>query len=557
LNREQSLALFATGRDAWNAWAEKMSGERAALEAEGTWVDDPFESEWNEPTRAWHAAAAADFSAYTFQEPAEFSGFVFPGDARFGEASFSGDADFYSATFSGHAEFGKATFTGKAWFDGTTFTGDALFDRTTFTGEARFDKVTFTGAARFKGATFMGDAAFGEATFKGGAGFDGATFMGDAGLEAATFAGDAGFGRANFADSAWFGAATFVGDAEFVGVTFAGDAGFDAATFAGRAWFSGAIFREGAGFGGATFTGDAWFGGATFAGRAGFLQAVFEGIADFDHAKFEGSANFRAIEAKSAFSLASANFLVVPDFIQAHFAEAPRLDDCRIAPPRVWPTTPARVKDSFTGDPGLAARWRALKRLAIQGHDHAREQAFFKGELKARRWGEDRPWHAVFWFGVFYQVLSDFGRSPWRPLLWWGASVLGFAGLYLGRHPVLAEESASGFAWALGRWTGAGGEAPPLACVAGPGEPWVAAMNLSLHKGLLFFGLVPLDKLNRIHACLYGVHPANAAQPSRLPDTFSPVIPDGVTALGFIQHPLSAVLIFLILLAIRNHFRIK
>ncbi len=97
----------------------------------------------------------------------------------------------------------------------------------------------------------------------------------------------------------------------------------------------------------------------------------------------------------------------------------------------------------------------------------------------------------------------------------------------------------------------------PLACVAGPGEPWVAAITLSIHKGLLFLGLVPIDKLSRIHACLYGIHPTGAPQPSQLPASFSPVIPDGVTILGFIQYPLSAVLIFLFLLAIRNHFRIK
>ena len=257
------------------------------------------------------------------------------------------------------------------------------------------------------------------------------------------------------------------------------------------------------------------------------------------------------------FSLAGAHFLAVPDFIQAHFAEAPRLDDSRIEPRRFWTITLARVKDYVKGNPDLAARWRALKRLAIQGHDHAREQTFFKGELKARRWSEDKPWHAVFWFGVFYQVFSDFGGSPWRPFMWWGVSVLGFAGLYLGQHPTLAKQSSSGIAWAFERLTGATGEVPPLACVAGPGEPWVAAINLSIHKGLLFLGLVPIGKLNRIYACLYGIHPAGAAQPSQLPGAFSPVIPDGVTALGFIQYPLSAVLIFLFLLAIRNHFRIK
>ncbi len=40
MNQEQSLALFAKGQDAWNAWAEQMLGERAALEADGSWVGD-------------------------------------------------------------------------------------------------------------------------------------------------------------------------------------------------------------------------------------------------------------------------------------------------------------------------------------------------------------------------------------------------------------------------------------------------------------------------------------------------------------------------------------
>jgi hypothetical protein len=499
----------------------------------------------------------AGFDRATFTGEAEFDGVTFTGNVTFYEARFSGDAWFGEATFTRYAGFGGATFTGDAGFIGATFTGEAWFVEATFSGGARFGGGTFSGNAWFDGAAFTGDAGFREATFSGHAGFGGATFAGYAGFSGATFTGDAGFSEATFSGHAGFSEATFSGGARFGGATFTGNAWFREVTFTGEAWFLGATFTGDAGFAGATLTGDAWFDGATFAGEAVFLQAIFEGLTAFDRATFDRSANFRAIEAKSAFSLAGARFLAVPDFIQAHFAEAPRLDDCRIAPRRVRPIAPARVKDRFTGDPDLAARWRALKRLAIQGHDHAREQAFFKGELTARRWSEDRPWHAVFWFGVFYQVLSDFGRSPWQPLLWWGVSVLGFAGLYLGRHPVVAEESWSGIAWALGRWTGAGGEAPPLACVAGPGEPWLAAMNLSLHKGLLFFGLVPLDKLNRIHACLYGVHPADAAQPSRLPESFSPVIPDGVTALGFIQHPLSAVLIFLILLAIRNHFRIK
>ena len=180
----------------------------------------------------------------------------------------------------------------------------------------------------------------------------------------------------------------------------------------------------------------------------------------------------------------------------------------------------------------------------------------FKGELIERRRSEDTFWHAVLWLGYMYQLLSDFGRSPMRPLFLWFVSVIIFAALYLGHHPAFAKNWWSGFGWEFQSLAGSNG-VPPLTCVAGPGGRSVAALQLSVHKGLLFLGLVPATKLNQIHACLYGIHPVSAAQPSQLPVSFLPVIPDGVTALSFIQHPLSVVLIFLFLLAIRNHFRIK
>ena len=166
--------------------------------------------------------------------------------------------------------------------------------------------------------------------------------------------------------------------------------------------------------------------------------------------------------------------------------------------------------------------------MATQGHDHASEQLFFREELLARRGVTDRYWHASFWFGVFYQIFSDFGRSLIRPLLWWATGMLVFAAIYVGYHP-------SGGEWFL------------LECVKGTSKPWVAALGLSLHRSLPAlsgFG----DTLPQFQACLYGVQSENP---------FRPVIPDVVSFLGIPQVLFSAAMIFLFLLAIRNHFRIK
>ena len=37
MNREETLALWGQGKDAWNDWANALLAERAALEADGRW----------------------------------------------------------------------------------------------------------------------------------------------------------------------------------------------------------------------------------------------------------------------------------------------------------------------------------------------------------------------------------------------------------------------------------------------------------------------------------------------------------------------------------------
>ena len=418
MDNAQSLALYAQGKDAWNAWASDIRPRRAELKKAGNWDD----------------AARADFEGHEFDDEVDFRGFIFPGVAGFGEA--------------------------------------------TFTGVAGFVRVTFTGAAGFAGLTFTDDAGFVRVTFTGAAGFAGATFTGAAG-----------------------------------------------------------------------------FGGATFTGVARFAQSTFCGFTTFAQSTFERGVDFSAIDGKTSFSLAGAHFQDVPDFNQAHFAEAPRLDGFSIAPGGFKSQMVAAKKVGFTRwvDLTIATRWSELKRLAVQRHDHQHEMTFFRGELLARRWVADKPWQAAFWFGLAYQVFSGFGRSVFWPVAWWTVSVIGFAWAYLAAHAAagLAVGAWSSFGFtvaALGKWFDG---AAPFSCMAGPADPVWSALGLSLQKGL-FAGVGSVEKLNQIHACLFGVHDTG-----QLAKSFHPVIPDGVSALGVIQFLWSAAMVFLFLLALRNHFRIK
>lgn len=65
MDQQQTLALFAQGREAWNAWAQGLLAKRKAMEAAGTWAatTDMFGSleGQNDETKAWLVAARAEF----------------------------------------------------------------------------------------------------------------------------------------------------------------------------------------------------------------------------------------------------------------------------------------------------------------------------------------------------------------------------------------------------------------------------------------------------------------------------------------------------------------
>lgn len=213
--------------------------------------------------------------------------------------------------------------------------------------------------------------------------------------------------------------------------------------------FRNADFEDTADFNDLAFPGTADFAGATFRGGAVFTQVQYQGATNYDSAHFRQAASFKAVQGKegSSFSLAEARFDEVPDFIQAHCQEAPWLDNVRVQ------HKPLQSFWTVKRDKDLAARWRNLKRLAIQAHDHQREPDFFAQELKAQRWSEDFPfpwwWKdadgkrgwlpnwpngAQYWLGVLFQLFSGFGRSMLRPLLWWALLVVLFAGVNLDQH---------------------------------------------------------------------------------------------------------------------------
>jgi hypothetical protein len=678
----------------WNAWADSLLAERKTMQASGAWRSHRNsvgqEEAENIQTQAWLDKAVAEFSRSLFhsraseqsKKPAvendttngesgdsaplivtvqiedhgiEFSGFNFPGSALFKGTTFQGDASFVGASFHNYAWFESASFLRETSFVNAIFQGGAFFISTSFKEGAWFEGANFQDSARFTSASFEGVASFQGAPFQAGALFANAIFQNDAIFNGSTFQRGALFAGATFQARTWFANATFSGDVSFDGAAVKGNASFDGAAFTGNASFVDAAFTGDARFDSTTFFGYARFHFAVFSGYAWFESATFERIASFrsarfasastfalcnfrQHVRFQAShfgadASFGAIRGERGFNMAGAVFEVVPDFIQAHFEEAPRLDNLQVGwkLPRLkeldeeergklnkrqrwqrhWLEKSPRYRrvaegaDKKSDLRNVPARWRALKRLAIQGHDTERELEFHARELRSQRFTEDWPLPLAFWrgrawagffrfvSGCFYEWLSDFGRSLARPLLASWLVLIAAAAFFLSQTEALqrglALQGASYVGGAVQTARHAVANEVPCYTPPPPVEVWrerwpwlhrsapagtnaATATNPSHIDGLIepFRGqtgaraealhlavrnaFVVLDgsgeAAHRTFGCLYGVELYGGSTPMA-------IVPSAVSTVSAAQKLFSALMIFLFGLALRNMLKMK
>lgn len=595
MTRDETIALFekceAARKRALDAGALSEEAHEKAKAIWNDWANDLLARKKKFEAGEWESAARADFSdirlvardasttdktnghpatvSPTQEEDAgsetansilatvtaiRFDGYIFPGDALFGIATFRGTVNFGSATFRGDADFDSTTFRGNTSFRSATFRGATNFGSATFRGNTHFDSTTFRGTAYFARATFRGTAYFDDATFRGAAFVDGTTFRGDAFFADATFRGYAFFEGSTFRDGALFDSTTFRGDADFDGAAFRDDADFRSVTFRSPASFGRSKFCKAAYFEDAELLKGARFPDARFQGRAMFSQVIFGGYTTFSHAVFRKTdkgddpceAVFVAARADRGFSLIGVDFETMPNFDQANFREAPRLDDLEVPglpfdPPDWWFRV-ARVFGSIVyqfsrahdygnkfrsygrawGKPDLSgvsdadeAKYRALKRLAIQGHDHASELAFFKSEKRARWLASSSRYAPRWWLQILYDLVSDFGRSIKRPLICW----LGLWAVF-----ALAYRAAAANPDCANLW---------------------AASRLAWRNALPAVGNHLRFETAEAYECLYGYPEPNADLPSLI----------GV--IGPVHSVLSVILLFFLALGLRNQFRIK
>jgi len=250
-----------------------------------------------------------------------------------------------------------------------------------------------------------------------------------------------------FYNRIFFHGAKFLEGTRFNGSVFNSRATFINSKFYSRNVFARAIFKRYARFQNTKFIGDVWFHQASFESRTNFQGAEFQKLCNFDGCNALTTCNFDG-------TLFSNN---VPSFHQAHFVEAPSLDLASLPAASIFDR----------GGANAVRNYRALKRLAIQGHDTDRELQFFSGEVRSARFVSDWPvpwpiWEAKpcggffrFWLGTLYEIFSDFGRSVFRPVAAWLFCILAFAAFYLSQAEVMQRDLALKDAW----WASAAAQA--------------------------------------------------------------------------------------------------
>ena len=360
--------------------------------------------------------------------------------------------------------------------------------------------LLFAEAVTFQGFYFPVEAIFNGSTFAEYANFAGSTFAGEADFAGSIFKGNAIFTGTTFAEYAdfeasTFEASTFAGPADFTGSTFKGDVNFEASTFAGPADFTGSTFKGEANFTESIFKGEADFIRSIFKGPAGFEASTFKGYADFEASTFKGPADFGKSKYENKTSFQNVTFKVAPLFFATTLHEDTDWTDVD------WPDKPAD-KDAATQ---YVRRYDRLALMMSTLKQPDNEHRFFRLSMQAKevRDGEGISTRLSRLYGLF-----SYGWGLERALGLWVLHILLGAGCLSVVPPCTMSYPLSGF----------------------------TALAISFSNSLPFLGLQR--------------GPAKNAYASF--DTLT-----GFNILGGIQSVIGPLLLFFLLLTIRNRFRLR
>jgi uncharacterized protein YjbI with pentapeptide repeats len=202
------------------------------------------------------------------------------------------------------------------------------------------------------------------------------------------------FAEAEFLQNIWFNRATFTDFGSFWRATFKSNAFFEHASFFAGVRLDEVIFERSTDFRNATFCGEADLSHAKFFREAYFSNATFDGASRFVNVQIKRETWFDGAKFKS---------------------EPPQFFGAELHPGTLWPGREAwPIPKSKDEAKKFVRAYERLKLEMDQLKKHEDELDFFALEMQSRRVLLG-PWHG--WPIWLYGLLSDFGRSYFRPLV--------------------------------------------------------------------------------------------------------------------------------------------
>lgn len=240
--------------------------------------------------------------------------------------------------------------------------------------------------------------------------FMGFIFGGTTNFDSATFTGGTPlFIEAIFGGNPTFQGTAFHEDALFGKCAFPNGISFDSATFFGQVFFAGSAFHGQAKFKHATFHSSSYFGKSTFVGKTDFSGSTFLGAANFESVRFEGPTHFR-----------EASFEVqVPSFFESDLYEYTDWHNSR------WPMVP----DDADTARSQVQHYQRLVLLMDKLHKPDDQHFFFRKEMRARRRAE--PIGVSTAMNWIYEFTCDYGHGIGRIVSIWILHIIAGAVLIL------------------------------------------------------------------------------------------------------------------------------
>ena len=254
---------------------------------------------------------------------------------------------------------------------------------------------------------------FSDTEFSEFTSFAGFVFGGETRFENARFSGDSFlFSEVIFAGNVTFDNAEFCQDTMFTNAEFGGVAGLNKTRFFKKVFFSAARFSSPTDFRDAEFLGDVQFNSTKFAGETRFENTAFARRANFQSAEFTRATHFQRVKFETS----------VPSFFEATLYGYTDWYDSK------WPDVPKDPDHAREQVQGYQRLGLLMSQLEKPNDQHF----FFRKEMRAQRRAEG--WSIAHVMNWLYEVFCDYGHGLGRIVSFWlGHMIVGAIAIWISR----------------------------------------------------------------------------------------------------------------------------